>query len=214
MLKLSVHQFVSHLPAEQQGYVLYSKEAFLDFLRSEFRNNERTRRALGEAAVACARRERVLVDALPDEREAARAVVYAYVRLADELRRRGKVKPPRKTQYTYWVEPTARKPKTRFVVVETTVNGRRERIEQYPPDVTWEEARAFQRNPDYELPDVGLEPEIAEVGETAHFGASQHPTGWGWCLFDGEPVGRVRCWDDSDQSPYVKLPPVKQDLTT
>lgn len=209
MLKLSVHQFVAHLPMEQQGAVLTSKEAFLAFLRTEFHRNDRTRRALGEAAVACARRERVLVDALPDEREGAKAVIYAYMRLADELRRRGKVMPPRKTQYTYRLEPTARKPKSRFTVVETTVNGRRERIAQYPLDITWEEARAFQHNPDYELPELGLEPEYALVGETAHFGAGEYPTGWGWLTIEGEMLERVRCWDETDPSPHVELPPMK-----
>ena len=32
MLKLSVSQFVNHLPVEQQGSVLVSQEAFLGFL--------------------------------------------------------------------------------------------------------------------------------------------------------------------------------------
>ena len=209
MLKLSVHQFISHLPAEQQGHVLGDKEAFLAFLRAEFHRNERTRRALGEAAVACARRERVLVDALPNEREAAKAVIYAYMRLADELRRRGKVRPPRKTEYRYRLEPTTRKPQTRFAVVETTVNGRRERIMQYPPDITWAEAREFQLEPLHELPELACEPEFVETGETAHFGASSRPTGWAWLTVEGDAVERVRCWDASDQSPHVKLPPVK-----
>ena len=50
MLKLSVHQFVSHLPVEQQGPVLVSvRRLSLSFLRSEFRCNDYTKRALVEA---------------------------------------------------------------------------------------------------------------------------------------------------------------------
>lgn len=63
MLKLSVQQFVSHLPAEQRGPVLISQEAFLAFLRSEFRCNDRSKRALTEAAVSYAERKGVICTA-------------------------------------------------------------------------------------------------------------------------------------------------------
>ena len=73
MLKLSVSQFVSHLPVEQQGSVLVSQEAFLAFLRSEFRANDRSKRALVEAATVYAERKQVMVHCLADERFAAKA---------------------------------------------------------------------------------------------------------------------------------------------
>ena len=85
MLKLSVQQFVSHLPLEQQRLVLRSQEAFLAFLRREFRRNDRSKRALVEAATAYAERQGVTVHCLTTERYAAKAVVYAYMRLGDEL---------------------------------------------------------------------------------------------------------------------------------
>ena len=198
MLKLSVHQFVSHLPVEQQGPVLVSQEAFLSFLRSEFRCNDYTKRALAEAAVAYAKKEYVTVSCLADERYAAKAVIYAYMQLGDELLRRGKVVRPKSHYRVYRPEQAQpeREPEARFRVVEVQVNGHKERITQYPLDISWEEARAFQHDPLYELPEVGLEEEWHVTGATAHFEASSRPTGWGWLTIEGEAVERVRCWEN------------------
>ena len=199
MLKLSVHQFVSHLPVEQQGPVLVSQEAFLSFLRSEFRRNDYTKRALAEAAVAYAKKEYVTVSCLADERYAAKAVIYAYMQLGDELLRRGKVVRPKSHFRVYRPEQEAqlkREPELRFKSVEVSVNGYKERITQYPLDISWEEARAFQQNDLYELPEVGLEEEWHVTGATAHFEASSRPTGWGWLTIEGEAVERVRCWEN------------------
>lgn len=202
MLKLSVQQFVSHLPAEQQGPVLVSQKSFLAFLRAEFLANEASKRALVEAATTYARREQVMVHCLADERCAAKAVIYAYMRLGDALVRRGKVRQPRSHFRTYRRKgtrqtfPAEKQCATRFRTAETFINGRRERIEQYPADITWTEARAFQRNPLYDLPDVELEPEYRVTSETAHFGASTRPTGWGWLMVEGYFVERVRCWEN------------------
>ena len=199
MLKLSVHQFVSHLPLEQQGPVLVSQEAFLSFLRSEFRRNDTTRRALAEAAVAYAKKEYVTVSCLADERYAAKAVIYAYMRMGDELLRRGEVVRP-KSHYRVYRPKQEAQPKSqgseRFKSVDVSVNGYKERITQYPLDVTWEEARAFHHDPLYDLPEVGLEEEYAETSQTAHFEASSRPTGWGWLTIEGEAVERVRCWEN------------------
>ena len=198
MLKLSVQQFVNHLPAEQQGPVLRSQEAFLAFLRSEFRTNDRSKRALVEAATRYAERQGVTVHCLASERFAAKAVVYAYMRLGDELVKRGKVTKPKSHLKVYRREPArpAQQPATaRFRTVETVVNGRRERITQYPADVTWAEAETFQHDPLYDLPEIDLEPEVLETGETAHFEKSSRPTGWGTLLIGGEAAGRVRCWE-------------------
>ena len=198
MLKLSVHQFVSHLPLEQQGPVLVSQEAFLSFLRSEFRCNDYTKRALAEAAVAYAKKEYVTVSCLADERYAAKAVIYAYMQLGDELLRRGKVVRLKSHFRVYRPEQAQpkREPEARFKVVEVQVNGCRERITQYPLDVTWDEARAFHHDPLYDLPEVGLEEEYHVTGATAHFEASSRPTGWGWLTIEGEAVERVRCWEN------------------
>ena len=198
MLKLSVHQFVSHLPLEQQGPILVSQEAFLSFLRSEFRCNDYTRRALAEAAVAYAKKEYVTVSCLADERYAAKAVIYAYMQLGDELLRRGKVVRPKSHYRVYRPKQEAqpeREPE-RFRTVEASVNGCKERISQYPLDITWEEARAFQQNDLYDLPEVGFEEEWQVTGATAHFEASSRPTGWGWLTIEGEAVERVRCWEN------------------
>ena len=198
MLKLSVSQFVGHLPVEQQGSVLKSQEAFLAFLRSEFRCNDLSKRALVEAATVYAERKGVMVHCLADERYAAKAVIYAYMRLGEELVKRGKVEKPRSHFKVYrrkQVKPAEKPTNTRFRTVETFVNGRRERITQYPADITWAEARNFQVDALYELPDITVEPEHQETGETAHFGASSRPTGWAWLKVEGEVVSRIRCWE-------------------
>jgi len=142
-----------------------------------------------------------MVHCLADERYAAKAVIYATMRLGDELLRRGKVEAPRSHFRVYrrkGVKQAARADKqraSRFRTVETFINGRREHIEQYPADITWQEARTFQYNELYDLPDIDLEPEYQVTGETAHFSASSHPTGWGWLIVEGEAVERVRCWE-------------------
>lgn len=87
---LSVHQFVSHLDLEAQGTVLVSQEAFLAFLREQYRGTSdldaQARRDLEQAARAHISGKPLRVDALPDEREAAKAVLYAVMRLADRLK--------------------------------------------------------------------------------------------------------------------------------
>ena len=198
MLNLSVQQFMGHLPAEQQGPVLRNQEAFLAFLRLEFRRNDRSKRALVEAATHYAERRGVTVHCLASERFAAKALVYVYMRLGDELIRRGKVTKPKSHLKISRCEPAKPAPQsatTRFRTVETVVNGRRERISQYPADITWAEAKGFQHDPLYDLPDIDLEPEVIETGETAHFERSSRPSGWGTVLIDGEAAGRVRCWE-------------------
>jgi hypothetical protein len=91
---ISVQQFVSHLDLEAQGAVLISKEAFLDFLRERYRGLDeesfQVRRDLEHAAWLHASGERILVDADPDERAAAQAVMYAILRLSDRLQARVK----------------------------------------------------------------------------------------------------------------------------
>lgn len=197
MLKLSVHQFISHLPVEQQGAVLVSKEAFLAFLWDEFRRCEVTKRKLVEAATVYAKREQVMVSCLAEERHAAKTVMFAYMRLGDELVRRGKVAKPQSYFRVYRRKAQARaRPKRdeRFRAVEVFINGRKERLEQYPADITWQEAEQFQRSDLYQSGKVGLEPEVAETSETAHFESASRPTGWGWLTLDGEVVERVRCF--------------------
>ena len=167
------------------------------FLRSEFRCNEGSKRALSEAAVSYAERKQVMVHCLADERFAAKALIYAYMRLGEELVRRGKVDKPKSHFKVYrrkQVKPVEKPSNTRFRTVETFINGRKERISQYPTDITWAEAKGFQFDALYELPDITLEPEYQEIGETAHFGASSRSTGWGWLKVEGEIVSRIRCW--------------------
>jgi hypothetical protein len=89
---ISVQQFVSHLDLEAQGAVLISKEAFLTFLRERYRgldeNASQVRRDLESAAHLHASGQRIQVDAAPDERAAAQAVIYAILRLSDRVRDR------------------------------------------------------------------------------------------------------------------------------
>ena len=89
---ISVQQFVSHLDLESQGAVLISKEAFLAFLRKRYRgldeNASQIRRDLESAARKHASGQRIQVDAAPDERAAAQAVIYAILRLSDRVRDR------------------------------------------------------------------------------------------------------------------------------
>ena len=89
---ISVQQFVSHLDLEAQGAVLISKEAFLAFLRERYRgldeNASQVRRDLESAARRHASGQRIQVDAAPDERAAAQAVIYAILRLSDRVRDR------------------------------------------------------------------------------------------------------------------------------
>ncbi len=87
---LSVHQFVSQLDLESQGALLASKEAFLAYLREQYAGQspqcQQVRRDLELAARAQVKGQRVLVEALPVERNAAQAVLYAVMKLADRLR--------------------------------------------------------------------------------------------------------------------------------
>lgn len=139
-----------------------------------------------------------MVHCLADERFAAKAVMYATMRLGDELVKRGKVAKPKSHFKVYkrkQAKPVEKPASTRFRTVETFVNGRRERITQYPADITWQEAKQFQHDPLYDLPDIIVEPEYQVTGETAHFEASSRPTGWGWLKIEGEAVSRVRCWE-------------------
>ena len=89
---ISVQQFVSDLDLEAQGAVLISKEAFLAFLRERYRgldeNASQVRRDLESAARKHASGQRIQVDAAPDERAAAQAVIYAILRLSDRVRDR------------------------------------------------------------------------------------------------------------------------------
>jgi hypothetical protein len=72
--------------------VLVSKEAFLAFLRERYRgldeNASQVRRDLESAARQHASGQRIQVDAAPDERAAAQAVIYAILRLSDRVRDR------------------------------------------------------------------------------------------------------------------------------
>jgi hypothetical protein len=90
---LSVHQFVSHLDPEHYGVIVGSKEQFLAFIRERFaglsEDCAQLRRDLYAAARAKIQGQRVLVDALPNERAGAEAVVYAVCKLADQLQARG-----------------------------------------------------------------------------------------------------------------------------
>ena len=87
---LSVHQFVGHLDLEAQGAVLVSKDAFLSFLREQYRGTSdlemQAKRDLEQAAREQVNGKRLDIDALPDEREAAKAVLYAVMRLADKFK--------------------------------------------------------------------------------------------------------------------------------
>jgi hypothetical protein len=89
---ISVQQFVSDLDLEAQGAVLISKEAFLAFLRERYRGLDehasQVRRDLESAARKHASGQRIHVDAAPDERAAAQAVIYAILRLSDRVRDR------------------------------------------------------------------------------------------------------------------------------
>ena len=89
---LTVNQFLCHLEPEAQGAVLLTRESMLEFLRERMsgldEESAQTRRDLYAAARARLEGRRVRVDALPDEREAASAVLYAVAKLGDWLRAR------------------------------------------------------------------------------------------------------------------------------
>ena len=101
---LSVHQFVSHLDTEAQGTILVSQEAFLAFLRERFTeqtdDSAQVRRDLYAAARDQLEGKRVLVDAMPDERWGAQAVIYAVCKLADRLQETQPEKPATLQIYT------------------------------------------------------------------------------------------------------------------
>ncbi len=197
-MHLSVSNLISHLPVEQQGPLLISKEAFLAYLRSDFHKNQYIKATLLEAAIAHGTHKRVYVDCLPDEGEAAKAVMYAFMQLAKELKHRGKLRTPTKTLYSYRLGPAPKAHTTqpRFPVIETTINGKKEKIEQYPADISWQEAEIFQYNPDYQLPDLETEPEYQHISETAHFSASTEATGYTHLYLDGDYIERIRYWNE------------------
>jgi hypothetical protein len=89
-IMLCVQQFIGHLDSEAQGALLISKESFLTFLREQFTTQDdlaaQARRDLEHAAKLMASGQRIHVEAMPDEREAAKAVLYAVMRLADRLK--------------------------------------------------------------------------------------------------------------------------------
>ena len=100
---LSVHQFVAHLDQQSQGALLANQQVFLGFLREEYRRTEQVKRDLERAARDHVRGQRVRVDALPDQREAAKAVLYAVMRLADRLETTA-ARPP--SSYKVYRQPT------------------------------------------------------------------------------------------------------------
>ncbi len=91
-LELTVNQFISHLQPEQQGAILISQESMLEYLREQWTSLEASsvqmRRELHQAAQVQLEGGKVRVQADPDERFAARAVLYAVMKLADKLQAR------------------------------------------------------------------------------------------------------------------------------
>ena len=75
---------------------------------------------------------------------------------------------------------------SRFRTVETTVNGRKERITPVPARYHLGGGSSLSAETRlFELPEVGLEEEYAQTSQTAHFEASSRPTGWGWLTSRG-----------------------------
>jgi hypothetical protein len=285
---LSVHQFVGHLDLEAQGAVLVSKDAFLSFLREQYRGTSdlevQAKRDLEQAAREQVGGNRIDIAALPDEREAAKAVLYAVMRLADKFKaqtpenaeissareytdERWKLKGAKlqkrwKAGYNGaggWATHDDLYPRMPFVLT-FTVNGREtarlcvweNKLETTLEDVrkgqgfsrryvaaiaasaipggtlTWkvshpkaeslarrmllEAQRLAKRCPKLSaaprlddppklepvralmLPNVSVEPEVVEVGETLHFDASSRENGYATVFVNAEPVDRVRCW--------------------
>lgn len=192
-MHVSVNQFVSQLPAEQQGYYTYSKEAMLDFLRNSFHSDERIKRLLVDAARKQAQGVKVLVDHEPEDRQAALAVMYAISKLADTLKDKY-----RKVNTMRVIQPTklGRKRYGEFRKKMLMINGRKTWIEQYPVKVTHEQAERFQQNPDYDIGDFTFEQSYLATSETAHFEASSRKAGFGALYCDGQFVETVKCWHD------------------
>ncbi|NJK42888.1 MAG: hypothetical protein HC933_00290 [Pleurocapsa sp. SU_196_0] len=96
-LELTVNQFISHLDPERQGAILVSQKAMLEYLREQWTSLEASslqlRRDLHHAAQVQLEGGKVRVNADPDERFAARAVIYAVMKLADRLQARALGKP-------------------------------------------------------------------------------------------------------------------------
>ena len=189
-MNLSVHEFVSALPIEQQGEHTYSREAMLEFLRSQFHVDVRIKGKMIDAARRRAKGERIFVDHDPEDREAATAIIYAIARMADKL----KPKYSPKNHFKVSRQKPQPRPAAEFKRTKVMFGDREEFIERYPADVTWEQAARFQHNPDYEVGEFWLEPEIAVTGETAHFDANERATGWGSVYSDEGYIGRFRCW--------------------
>jgi hypothetical protein len=96
-LELTVNQFVSHLDPEAQGAILITQESMLEYLREQWTSLDASslqlRRDLNQAAHVQLAGGKVRVTADPDERFAARAVLYAVMKLADRLQARADGKP-------------------------------------------------------------------------------------------------------------------------
>jgi hypothetical protein len=176
----------------------------LEHLRRAWRDDPQARRDLELAASARARGEYVSVEALPDEREAGRALVYAVLRLAERLPR-----PPRTMRVRRVVKPGGMEAEylelSGLGVVRVTADDRypfevyerAEALHAWGLEFVLDRLRAVNRPP-VERPELEfsleLEPEVVETGETMHFEASTRQTGWGTVFVDGEPVARTRCW--------------------
>jgi hypothetical protein len=198
-MHVSVNQFVSHLPAEQQGFYTYSKEAMLGFLRTSFHSDERIKRLLVIAARKQAQGENVLVDHEPEDRQAALAVMYAISKLADTLK--DKYRKPN-TRRVIQPAKLGKKRYGEFRKKELFINGRKTWIEQYPVKVTHEQAERFQYNPDYDIGDFTFEQGYLETSETAHFEASSRKAGFGALYCDGRFIETVKCWHDDPLENY------------
>ncbi|MEM7737597.1 MAG: hypothetical protein AAF267_17590 [Deinococcota bacterium] len=196
-MNLSVFQFVSYLPLEQQGQHTYCKLAMLEHLRHLWKHCQRSKWLLADAANRCQRGERVLVDHDPEDREAALAIVYAVSKLADRLPK------PKKTMRV--IQPSVYKPRparSEFRKVKCMVNGRVSWLEQYLTTITWEQAARFQHNPDYNIGDFTFQEASLETGETAHFDASSRNAGFGAVFCNGEYIDSTVCWYDDPQENF------------
>lgn len=196
-MNLSVNQFISHLPLEQQGQHTYCKLTMLEHLRDLWKHCERSRRALTDAANRRNRGERVLVDHEPEDREAALAVAYAVAKLADTLPK------PKKTLKV--IQPSVykrRQVKSEFRKVKCVVNGRTSWLEQYPANITWEQAARFQHNSEYDIGDFTFQEASLETGKTAHFDSSSRNAGFGAVFCNGEFLDSTVCWHDDPQENF------------
>lgn len=193
MRTVDIETVLGYWLPEKQGEIIVSKESFLAALRVAYVDTESPIKGLlTDLARVFAKGVYVNVVCSYETRYAAQALIEAYTKMSQKIKGSRTGAKTYKNTLNKHVTLKIPKKENRFRTTKTTVFGKAETIQQYPADISWEEAEKFQDN--CELPEVTTNQEYIEVSETAHFNKASYEQPWGQLFIDGIPFGRTRCW--------------------